>query len=63
MCKFLGYSEEELLSRTVLDVTHPGDRHQSGELGERLVAGKSDVFDVEKRYIRKDGKVVWARTT
>jgi PAS domain S-box-containing protein len=63
MCKFLGYSEEELLSRTVLDVTHPDDRHQSRELGERLVAGKSDVFDMEKRYIRKDGKVVWARTT
>jgi PAS domain S-box-containing protein len=63
MCKFLGYSEEELLSRTVLGVTHPDDRHRSRELGQRLVAGKSDVFDVEKRYIRKDGKVVWARTT
>jgi PAS domain S-box-containing protein len=63
MCKFLGYSEEDLLSRTVLGVTHPDDRHRSRVLGERLVAGKSDVFDVEKRYIRKDGKVVWARTT
>jgi PAS domain S-box-containing protein len=63
MCKFLGYSEEELLFRTVLGVTHPDDRHRSRELGERLVAGKSDVFDVEKRYIHKDGKVVWARTT
>jgi PAS domain S-box-containing protein len=63
MCKFLGYSEEELLSRTVLGVTHPDDRRRSRELGQRLVAGKSDVFDVEKRYICKDGKVVWARTT
>jgi hypothetical protein len=41
-------------SRTALDVTHPDDRHHSRE----LVAGKSDVFDVEKRYIRKDGKVI-----
>jgi PAS domain S-box-containing protein len=63
MCRLLGYSEEELLSRTVLDVTHPDDRHHSRELGERLVAGESDVFEVEKRYVRKDGKVVWARTT
>ncbi len=63
MCKFLGYREEELLARTVLDVTHPDDRDQSRELGQRLVAGQSDVFDVEKRYIRKDGDVVWARVT
>jgi len=47
----------------VLDITHPDDRDQSRELGQRLVAGKSDVFDVEKRYIRKDGNVVWARVT
>jgi len=63
MCKFLGYSEEELLARTVLDVTHPDDRAESRALGQRLVAGKSDVFDVEKRYVRKDGNVVWARVT
>jgi PAS domain S-box-containing protein len=63
MCKFLGYSEEELLARTVLDVTHPDDRDESRYLGQRLVAGVSDVFDVEKRYIRKDGTIVWARVT
>ncbi len=63
MCKFLGYSEEELLARSALDVTHPDDRDASRELGERLVAGESDVFDVEKRYVRKDGRPVWARVT
>jgi PAS domain S-box-containing protein len=63
MCKFVGYTETELLARTVLDITHPDDRDDNRELGRRLVAGESDVFDVEKRYIRKDGKTVWARTT
>jgi PAS domain S-box-containing protein len=63
MCKFLGYSEEELLARTVQEVTHPDDRDHSRELAARLDAGESDVFDVEKRYLRKDGKAVWARTT
>src|SRR5215471_10035793 len=63
MCKFLGYSEEELLARTVPEVTHPDDRDHSRELAQRLDAGESDVFDVEKRYLRKDGKAVWARTT
>jgi PAS domain-containing protein len=47
----------------VLDVTHPDDRDESRVLGERLAAGQSDVFDVEKRYVRKDGNVVWARVT
>jgi PAS domain S-box-containing protein len=63
MCKFLGYSEEELLARTVYDVTCPHNRDYGRELSRLLDAGETDVFDVEKRYIRKDGSVVWARTT
>jgi PAS domain S-box-containing protein len=63
MCRLLGYSEAELLARTVLDITHPDDRDHNSELGRRLAAEKSATFDVEKRYIRKDGSVVWARTT
>ncbi len=63
MCKLLGYSEAELLARTVPDIRHPGDREESRELARRLDAGESDVFAVEKRYPRKDGTVVWVRTT
>jgi PAS domain S-box-containing protein len=62
MCKFVGYSEAELLSRSVYDITHPDDIALDRELCHRLDAGES-VFDVEKRYVRKDGKAVWARTT
>jgi PAS domain S-box-containing protein len=63
MCKYLGYSEEELLARTVYEVTNPDDADVGRALSQRLDAGESAVFDVEKRYIRKDGKEVWARTT
>ncbi len=63
MCKFLGYSEEELLARTVYDVTCLDDGDYGRELSRLLDAGETDVFDVEKRYIRKDGSMVWARTT
>src|SRR5206468_6909877 len=49
-----------LLARSVYDITHPDDLDL--ELCQRLDAGESD-FDVEKRYVRKDGKAVWARTT
>jgi PAS domain S-box-containing protein len=63
MCKFVGYSEAELLARTVLDITHPDERERDRALCRRMVAGQLDVFDREKRYVRKDGKVVWAHTT
>jgi PAS domain S-box-containing protein len=62
MCKFVGYSEAELLARTVFDITHPEHIERVRELFPRMVAGES-AFDVEKRYIRKDGNAVWARTT
>jgi PAS domain S-box-containing protein len=62
MCRFVGYSEAELLARSVYDITYPGDLELDHELCRHLDAGESD-FDVEKRYVRKDGTAVWARTT
>jgi PAS domain S-box-containing protein len=63
MCRFVGYSEAELRGRTVFDITHPDDRDRTRELADRLSAGKSASFTLEKRYIRKDGTVVWGHTT
>jgi len=63
MCKFVGYSEGELLARTAFDITHPDERERDRALIRRLLVGELPVFDVEKRYIRKDGNVVWARVT
>jgi PAS domain S-box-containing protein len=63
MCKLVGYSEAELLARTVFDITHPDERERHRALFRRMVAGQSAVFDEEKRYIRKDGNAVWARAT
>jgi len=63
MCKFVGYTEAELLARTVFDITHPDDRARAHELLRRMIAGESAVSDLEKRCIRKDGSTVWARVT
>jgi PAS domain S-box-containing protein len=63
MCKFVGYGEAELLARSLFDITHPDERERDRALLRRMVAGQSAVFEMEKRYIRKDGKVVWAYTT
>jgi PAS domain S-box-containing protein len=55
MCKFVHYSEAELLGRSVYDITHPDDLTLDQELCRRLDAGESE-FDAEKRYVRKDGR-------
>jgi PAS domain S-box-containing protein len=51
-----------LLGQSVYDITHPDDLALDHELCRRLDAGESE-FDAEKRYVRKDGRAVWARTT
>ncbi|HEV7135055.1 MAG TPA: PAS domain S-box protein, partial [Steroidobacteraceae bacterium] len=59
-CALLGYTREELVGRNVRDVTHPDDVPRDLELLERCVR-QGEPFEIEKRYIRKDGAVVWVR--
>lgn len=59
LCDFLGYTEEELLSDTFENVTHPDDFMADWSQCQRLIAGEIKSFDLEKRYIRKDGQIVW----
>src|SRR5215472_11681933 len=59
----LGYTEAELCRMTFAEFTHPDDVLADLELFRSLVAGQRDHFQMEKRYIRKDGRVVWARLT
>src|SRR5688572_33504183 len=62
-CSMLGYSLEELRARTFLDITHPDDIEPSRELVRKLRAGESDRCIFDKRYLRKNGDVIWSRTT
>jgi two-component system, sensor histidine kinase and response regulator len=59
-CDMLGYSQEELLSRRSLDVTHPDDLEASIARTQALLEGTTDKDLLEKRYIRADGNIVWA---
>ena len=54
-----GYSRDELLEMTFFDITHPDDVEHDRRLYEAQVAGEIDIYDVEKRYVRKDGRVIW----
>jgi PAS domain S-box-containing protein len=60
---FLGYSREELSDMTILDCTHPADVEKTKACHRAIVTGDSEGFRIEKRYVRKDGSVVWADTS
>ncbi|HYO29525.1 MAG TPA: PAS domain S-box protein, partial [Thermomicrobiales bacterium] len=59
LCEILGYPEAELLERTLPDVTHPDDLSTDHRQAARLLAGTLATYQVEKRYVRADGPVVW----
>ncbi len=59
LCKMLGYMEEELKRLTFLDVTHPDDRAQDLEAVKRMREGEIQKHTVEKRYLKKNGEVIW----
>jgi len=62
-CDILGYSAEEMLNKTYLAVTHPDEVQISNEKKDLLLAGAIREFSIEKRYIRKDGSLVWVEIT
>ncbi|MGE5707705.1 MAG: PAS domain S-box protein [Bacteroidota bacterium] len=59
LCRISGYSVEELLRRTTLEITHPDDRAQSQALYQELFRNEIENFELEKRYLRKDGSTRW----
>ena len=62
-CRFLGYSETELTRKRFPEITHPDDSAASRNGIKNLLAGKSTSFDQEKRYIRKNGDIIWGRVS
>jgi PAS domain S-box-containing protein len=60
LCALVGYSEAELLARTFQDIAHPADLESDLDYQRQLLEGEIATYQVEKRYIRKDGGQVWA---
>ncbi len=63
VCAITGYSREELVTKTFAEITHPDDIEAQWALGRRMVAGEIPSYSMEKRYIRKNGSLVWANLT
>jgi two-component system, cell cycle sensor histidine kinase and response regulator CckA len=61
--QFLGYSAAELSTLTYHAFTYPDDLALDAEHASKLVAGAIDHYVVDKRYVRKDSRVVWGRLT
>jgi diguanylate cyclase (GGDEF)-like protein/PAS domain S-box-containing protein len=63
LCAILGYAEHELLGRSVKEISHPEDRDVTDAQRELLRRGELERAGFEKRYIRRDGTVVWVNLT
>jgi PAS domain S-box-containing protein len=62
-CDLVGYTAGEMLATTLQAITHPEDRQADLDNMERLHAGSTSPFNLEKRYCRKDGTTVWVNLT
>lgn len=58
-CAITGFSREELLSVRLFTHTHPDDADPDRDAFRKQVAGELDFYSVEKRLVRKDGRVIW----
>jgi len=63
VCRLTGYAEEELRGLTFQQITHPDDLYADLAHLERLLEGSEDAYEMEKRYVRRDGEVVWILLT
>ena len=63
MCRYLGFSETELLDKSFHDVTHPDFAESDKKNLLELKAGKISSYSKDKQYVRKDGSLVWGRVT
>ena len=61
LCEFLGYDREELLRLSFQNVTYAEDLAADLGLAKQLLDGQIRTYSLDKRYVRKDGRVVWGR--
>ncbi|MBI1282394.1 MAG: PAS domain S-box protein [Anaerolineaceae bacterium] len=59
VCEIVGYSEQELLTKTFQDITHPDDLDSDLQSVQQLLAGEIQSYQMEKRYFHKQGHEVW----
>lgn len=61
LCSMLGFSEEEMRGKHCVEFSPPEDAHKDWALFEQLRAGSIDHYQLEKRFFRRDGSLIWGR--
>ncbi len=59
-CRILGYSPDDLLGKSIIDITYPEDLENDLKDLEKIISGKINSYTVEKRLMHKDGSIIWA---
>ncbi|KRE89277.1 hypothetical protein ASG89_34800 [Paenibacillus sp. Soil766] len=59
LCQIIGYSESDFLSMTFQDMSHPDDLDKALNIRNQLLDGKMDSYQMEKRFIHRNGFIVW----
>jgi len=62
LCDMLGYTRKELFATPAVNLIYPEDAAAESENLRRLMAGETESYTVDKRYVRKDGSIMWAAT-
>jgi len=62
-CEITGYSEEEICRLTFTEITHPDERDANRAAIGAVLRGDADRWDIEKRYVRRDGSTVWVHVS
>ncbi len=63
ICRIYGRTREEMIGSNAADVTYPEDNPEATRLSNELIAGQRDSYELDRRYIRKNGDVFWAHVT
>jgi len=63
ICRIYGRTREEMIGMSAAEVTYPVDDPSARKLFDELITGKRDSYEVDRRYIRKNGEVFWAHVT
>jgi PAS domain S-box-containing protein len=63
LCQMVGYTEAELLQKTFAEITHPDDARADVELADRLFKREIPLYHIQKRYVKKNGEIIWIRLT
>jgi PAS domain S-box-containing protein len=63
LCRIVGYTADELVTRSFQDITYHDDLATDLAEVKGMLDGKIDRYNMDKRYLRKDGSIVWVRLT